>query len=380
MRLYFIANVRMPTEKAHGIQIAKMCEAFVEAGVDLVLVVPRRGVSRQSVRDFYSLRVDIPIKRLPAINLYSGGRVLYRISSLSFLVSYFLYIFFCVSKKNAVIYTVDLDHFSYGAIPFLGIPFFSEMHGGKPDSLVHRRLFKKAQGIIATNEITKEQLQKMFSLPSDRLLVEPNGVDFSSFALHERASARKELALPEPGKLVLYVGRIFAWKGLGILAEAAERLPAHITLGFVGGSATEFTDITGKPPPARVVFYGDQPYKRIPLWLSAADALLVLGTKEDEQSYQYTSPMKLFEYMAMKRPIIASRTPALQKIISDDACYFYEPDNAENLAHTITQALEASDQEARTLKAYQIVGEHTWAKRAERIRRHMNRFLQSKSV
>ena len=43
MKIYYVANARMPTEKAHGIQIAKMCEALIEAGAKVELIVPRRG-------------------------------------------------------------------------------------------------------------------------------------------------------------------------------------------------------------------------------------------------------------------------------------------------------------------------------------------------
>ena len=42
MKLYYIANARIPTEKAHGVQIMKMCEAFVDAGHEVKLIVPKR--------------------------------------------------------------------------------------------------------------------------------------------------------------------------------------------------------------------------------------------------------------------------------------------------------------------------------------------------
>lgn len=41
--LLYIANYRMPTERTHGLQVAKMCEAFAAEGIDVTLLVPRRG-------------------------------------------------------------------------------------------------------------------------------------------------------------------------------------------------------------------------------------------------------------------------------------------------------------------------------------------------
>ena len=57
---------------------------------------------------------------------------------------------------------------------------------------------------------------------------------------------------------------------------------------------------------AALVFMGERPVGEIPLWLRASDALLLLGTNKNEDSSRYTSPMKLFEYMASKTPIVAS--------------------------------------------------------------------------
>ena len=42
MKITYLANIRIPTEKAHGIQIMKMCQAFANQGVRVELVVPKR--------------------------------------------------------------------------------------------------------------------------------------------------------------------------------------------------------------------------------------------------------------------------------------------------------------------------------------------------
>ncbi len=95
MKMYYVVNARLPNKKAYGIQIAKMCEAFIEAGVDFTLIIPRTRAARSSsTRDFYHLRVDIPTVTLPAPDWYDKGRIGYAISSLifaKFLFYHFLY-------------------------------------------------------------------------------------------------------------------------------------------------------------------------------------------------------------------------------------------------------------------------------------------------
>lgn len=119
--LYYIVNARMPSDKAHAIQIANMCAAFIEIGVDLKLVVPNRPNLHEgkNIKEYYDLRVDIPVVYLPAFNLWNYGRVGYRLSAYSFMVTSWLYMRFCVDRNLAVVYTVDLDDFSYNHLPHI---------------------------------------------------------------------------------------------------------------------------------------------------------------------------------------------------------------------------------------------------------------------
>ena len=377
MKLYYIANARMPTEKAHGIQIAKMCEAFIEAGVDLVLVVPRRKTdTSKSVRAYYGLRTDVPLVVLPALDWYLGGRFFYWVSAVTFMLSYLWYIAVHVDRKNAVLYTVDLDHVAYLGLPLLRTAYFTEMHGGKPRHFLYRIFFSHVRGVIATNQITREELVSKFGIPSAHTLVEPNAVDVSVFTATAKDVARERLGLPKDMRLALYNGRFFDWKGLEILPAAADLLKGEVTVGIVGGTKEGLEEFTGKDTRLDSLrFFGSQPFTSMPLWLSAADVFVVLGTRRDEQSLRYTSPMKLFEFMAIGRPIVASKTPALQQILSDRECIFYEPDDASSLAAAMKTAL-GSDTEEKVRAARRHVEGLSWQGRAQRIRAFMNTRLE----
>ena len=142
-----------------------------------------------------------------------------------------------------------------------------------------------------------------------------------------------------------------------------------IFIYIVVGTREEFVSISQKTKlPSNFVFTGEKPYTEIPLWLSAADALLVLGTKHDTQSYYYTSPMKVFEYLAMRRPIIASKTPAIEDIVSDKEVIFYEPDNYIDLAEKITFSVSYHKSiDNKIIAAITRVKDFTWQKRAKDI-------------
>lgn len=368
MKIYYIANARMPTEKAHGIQIAKMCEAFIEAGIDLTLVVPRRATDPRSIREYYGLRIDVPMVRLPALNWYSKGHFGYVVSSVSFMC---FYLFFLMGKKiqgeRFVLYTVDMDTFSSSTLTFLSMPLFSEMHGAKSSTIGSRLLFKGVRGIIAINRIIIEELQHTFPSSQTRYLVEPNGVDIASFPKTGKREARERLGLPLDIPTVLYSGRFLEWKGLEILPHAAKEIPL-IRFQIVGGTEEEFKNLVKESLPENLFFAGSRPFNEMPLWCAAADALIVLGTKRDIQSYRYTSPMKLFEYFAAKRPIIASGTPALREIVSEKEVIFYEPDNAQDLARAVESATTRGEEFATHVEATtQRATASSWSTRAERI-------------
>lgn len=377
MKLYYIASARIPHKKAYAIQIAKMCEAFVEEGVEIELILPKQKGVTDDVRAYYKLRTSFPVTRLPALDFYDSGKWGYFLSSLSFTISYVFYLLLKKLQGNGgIVYTIDMDTFSFVASAFLGMPCFLETHGGKAETLRNKLFFKKVKGVVVINSIIKKQIVKTLAFPEDRMLVWPNGIDLGLFRDVSKDEARNKLSLPKDGKIVMYCGRFYGWKGFEVLVDAAEQIPPGISVYIVGGTKEEFMSVAKKTKISKnFVFPGEKPYTEIPLWLSAADALLVLGTKHDTQSYYYTSPMKVFEYLAMKRPIVASKTPAIQDIVSDTEVVFYEPDDSKDLAQKIVLSVSDSESvERKTVAATTRAKDFTWQKRAKDTMEFMKKY------
>ena len=335
MKIYYVANARMPNEKAHGIQLAKMCEAFLLSGADLELVLPGKGQGG-SLKEFYGLKVEIPVKRLPVLNLG------FLLSSISFMLSYYFYLW---RKKDVIVYTIDMDNFSFLPIRFLGLPYFVELHNTKSSALWNFFL-RKARGTAVINNNVKNGLIKNFGIPESKIIVKPNGIDLEMFSGEiSKGEARKRLGIIPDKKMAVYVGRETYWKGMEILDDVKKFYLPDIV---------------------RII--DDRPFREIPYWLAAADLLLVLGTKKNEYSYMYTSPMKIFEYMTSGRPILAADTPANREILSENEAYFYEPDDAKDLADKIKHLLtNPPDLKLKVDNARKKVEQYTWAKRAEAI-------------
>lgn len=370
-KIYYIANARMPTEKAHGIQLAKMCEAFVEQGVDLELVVPKRKTAAGSLKDFYGLRVDITVKKLPVLDWYTSGRVGFFLGSLSFAFGYFFYLWGKrLIGEKFIIYMTDIDQFSFFLIPFIGVPYFCEIHDAKKKRIMFTMLFRFAHGIITINNIIKKELSDVFNIAPDTIIIHPNGIDMSMFAmLPSRRGARNTLGISDDKSIVLYVGKFYEWKGMDDMIKAARLVEKEVDLYGVGGNAHELMRVSGeKEIPASLYCTGHRPFMEIPTWLAAADILLLLGTKKNNYSYLHTSPMKCFEYMASKRPIIASATPANQDILHKGEALFYESDNPNDLAEKIRYAFMHKDEmDTYSARAYEKVKTFSWDMRSRGI-------------
>lgn len=357
MKLLYIANMRFPTEKVHGMQVAKMIEAFQELGHSVELIVPRMPTKETDPVRFYDLKTQIDVRQVWTLP--------WRSSRVSFLISSFLFGIMSAlvaMRRPGIIYSVDLDHFSFFLMPFLGKPYFFEIHSAIRKTIPHRLLFSRIGGIVAINENVKRALEEVFPKLRGKILIFPNGVDIK---IYEDIIPRK---MKHPA--VVYTGSFQGWKGLQTAVEAAKLLP-KVEWYFVGGEAKGL----GKSLPVNVhTIPWHQSPKTAPEWQSGADMLLLSGTNKNKYSSRYTSPVKVYEYMAAGKPIIAARTSALKQVISEKEAFFYEPDDANSLSDTVKKALthpEDFKEEAEKLKEH--AKKFTWENRAKQITEFMHK-------
>jgi glycosyltransferase involved in cell wall biosynthesis len=102
--------------------------------------------------------------------------------------------------------------------------------------------------------------------------------------------------------------------------------------------------------------------------MAAADALVLPNTALDIISARFTSPLKLFAYMASGKPILASDLPSIREVLDDTCAYFFTPDDAQNLARGVEKVLsDATGAAERGHEAREKVKAYSWKARAARI-------------
>lgn len=362
-KLVYIANIRLPTEKAHGIQIIEMCSAFADKGIEVDLVVPRRFTPiHEDAFVYHNVKRNFCIKKLPCIDASRFYRPGFIIQGLTFNISVFFYALF---NRKALFYTRHEITASW--LSLLGLSVIWEGHQGERNLFVNL-LIKMGVRMVMISQGLKDLYVSLGAEP-DNILVSPDAVDLEKFAIKLSKKKARDASGFGSEKIVLYTGHLYGWKGASTLAEAARFLPLEVIICFMGG--TEWDLVSFKEKYAHipnVKIFGKKSHKDMPMYIRSADLLVIPNSDKELISRLYTSPLKLFEYMASGRPIIASRLPSICEILNESMGYFFSPDDPRDLARVIIEALDnPSIAEMKAEKAFEHVKNYSWQERAKNI-------------
>ncbi len=376
MKLYYVANNQLPTPKAHGLQIMKTCEAFASLGVECELIIPDRrtypSITEKDPIKYYGIKHGFKITKLSSADFIT-------VTTFAPLAKFFFWLQqlafgFAVRRHLAhaqgVIYS--RDPFSLFVLRSLKLPMYWEMHSMPKNiqSYIYRKVLHAIRGIITISNGLCEDIERVYM---GRVLVAPDGVDLEMFKnVPHRADARTMLDLPQDKKIVVYAGHLYGWKGVDTLLGAAVTLPDMLFV-FVGGTPEDIQVYKMKHGgSANVIFRGFVPHQQVPLYLSAGDVVALPNSQKEKISSRYTSPLKLFEYMASGTPIVASDLPSLREVLSDECAVFVTPDDSESMAQGIRTAM--TDGAQRAVRAREEVQKYSWTKRARSIQEFTSSF------
>lgn len=381
MRIAYCTNVRLPSERAHGHQIAKVTEAMCDADHTVEIFAPyRKNHIDQSFESYYGLTSSI---RLHHLGSTDGIHAWWAPGILGLKLTTFLLgrnLQKALKERRSefdVIYTRTPELLP--SITKLGIPVIVELHRiprmGLGSFVRHARRCKL---IVALTSPMRQALIDM-GISDVPVIVEGDGVDLHDFeTLPSMADTRASLNIPADVPLIVYAGQL---RSMGLSKGIPELLGA---LSILRNRGLEFRAvIAGGPEPERrkfadslshdlrscVTFTGHIAHLKIPTLLSAADLLVYPAPKSNHSFYQRdTSPLKIFEYMAAGRPVVAADLPPLHDVLDDSMVTFCPPGDKEGLAQAMLSILsdkEGAEHKARLAKGH--VEKFTWEKRMERI-------------
>lgn len=384
MHILYLADIRFPLERANGIQTMETCHGLASRGHQVTMMVRRDTAA--PARDpfvFYDLR-PLPQLRIERISV-PGRSTVRRLAYLSAAV--------CRSFGPAradIVFTRDLGcaavlsrvarrlrprlvYESHGFAPSVGMAMSDLLTGGRSAGerkrrrllARERRVWQHADGYVTITAGLATELAARFRSRA-MLAVVPDGVRLKP----DRVFAQR---IPSRPPVVAYAGHLYPWKGVDVLLQALSQLPDVDGL-IVGGHPGE-PDLERTKALAgtlgisgRVTFAGLVRPGNVPALIATAD-VLVLPNTATSISTAYTSPLKLFEYMAAGKPIVASGLPSIREVLRDgESAVLVEPGNADALAAGIRHVLDdkaLAERVAHT--AFELAASYGWDRRAERL-------------
>lgn len=253
----------------------------------------------------------------------------------------------------------------------LGFATVAESHAHPDNATAAFRLYVRAAGKgrfrrwITISHRLVEHYQAL-GAPADKLAVVADAVDLDLFT--PPAPLPPSPYAPD-GPVLVYAGHLYDYKGIPTILEAARLLPGvrfHLVGGWPRDVAMQEERVRAMGL-ANVVFHGIKPHAEVPVYLWHADGLL-LPPSGQHPSADWTSPVKLGEYLASGRPVVATAIPALMDWLSEREVWFTPPDNAPTLARTIRTLLaNPGEARARTAAASRRAQEFSYTRRAARI-------------
>lgn len=360
MHLLYLANIRFPTEKAHGAQIVKMCEAFARRGAKVTLAVSgRKTPITEDPYTYYGVKNIFRITRIFVPDTIRFGAIGFIIHAALFSIRS---IGILRAHNPDVVYGRDELPLLFAS--FAGFPIVWESHTGRTH-LLARLVANRAKNIVVISE-GLATLYRSVNVPEQKIIVAHDGVDLEQFSISTSSGeARKLLGVSQDARVAMYVGALEEWKGYRTFLEASTFLP-NMVFVVIGGSRSQISALSQAYP--TVVFIGTKPYKDLPRYQRAADILVVPNTMSDVVSSTYTSPLKVFAYMTSEVPIVASDVPSIREVLDEQTAYFFEPDQPKKLAEKIAEITHSPNEAAvRALQARKVVEHYTWDARANTI-------------
>jgi len=369
MRIAAISNSRIPSSTANSTQAMKVCDALVQTGHEVHLIIPAE-VSRSPwdvLAAQYGIRHRFPLLRMPS------RRALKR-------MDFVWYAHAAARRLGAELVYTWLPQ-SAVLESWLGAPVVLEMHAdvaGRFGPWWLRQFWtgRRVRRLLVTTDALRRTLEHSTGIrfPEDDVQIAPNGVDPARYSdLPEEAEARSRLGLSE-GFTVGFTGHFYAGRGIELLFELARALP-KLQFIWVGGTPDRVEHWRRKLAEARVTnvkLFGFVENSRLPLYQAAAEILVMpYGSRVEASSGQdiadVINPMKMFEYMAAGRAIVTADLPVIREVLDESMAAFCP---AGDIGAWRTTILELSDDNQRRnalgLSAREAAQRYTWTARAIR--------------
>lgn len=337
MRVLALSDVPLDSPRAHAINVIKTAGGFLRGGHEVLLCAraPRHASAQEALASLGEERLAVSLTHETIPSEQDGGVAFgHEVARIA------------QELRPDLVYA---RHF-HGALACasLGLRTVMETHAyrGDPNPALLASL-KATRSIGLTIVTISHRLREDYiqrGADPARVHIVPDGVDTDLFA---RPDDIGPTPLGDGPPAVLYAGHLYDAKGIPTMLEAAGLAGRSAwALHLVGGLDEDIArtaEIVRERGLDHVVIHGRVAHVRVPPYLWHASVLLLTPSAR-EASKDWTSPVKLGEYLASQTPVVCSDIPALRDWIPRDLVEWCEPDDPQSLADAIGRTLDLCDE------------------------------------
>jgi glycosyltransferase involved in cell wall biosynthesis len=259
----------------------------------------------------------------------------------------------------------------------LGLPLVVEINGLLEDEVkgwrralarkAHRFILRRTARVVTVSPLLRQALAQRYEYPEAKIDVVPNGVDPDRFRPGDRDAARARLGLPGHRKIVVCVAGFFSHHHLDLLIAATAKAGALLVL--VGKEG---------PTGGDILHAGKVAHEKVPDYIIAADACAYV-LKAPHPQFGF-SPLKVYEYMACARPVIAAADlDEIRRFVNEEGVGVATELAVDAYASAMTALLRDPDRGRRMGERGRALAlsRFTWQKTVEGVEVALTRALES---
>jgi len=366
MRIVYVAYSDVPGRSAASVHVMRMSQALADDGHDVVLLaspssdVALRGVSPH---EYYGTRPNFRVLHTKHVAIRDIGRLGFALKCLREIRRF----------SPGLVYGRELLTCCLSVM--IGYRTVYEVHHAiHRESALKRALIgamvrsKALQHVVVISESLRRSLVEETGVPSHKVIVAHDASD-----------------VPAPGLLpasiqdsggrcnVGYIGSLHAGKGLEVIEHVAP-LARQAFFHIIGGSTQQVESWKARLAYDNVHFYGHVRPADVAAYISAMDVCLLpnqasVQSRGGSEISEFTSPLKMFEYMAAAKAVICSDLPVLREVLDDTTAVIVNPTDWTGWASVIDSlSIDDARREALGQAAYRrFAGSYSWRARSTHV-------------
>ena len=234
-------------------------------------------------------------------------------------------------------------------------------------NLIEGEACRRSYHLVAVTPGIKDALVAELGIRPDNVTVIPNGANTDLFRPGDIMQARAQLDFAVPEYLVTFAGSLKAWHGIEYLIKSIPYVlsqcpQSRFLIVGDGPMKQELRELARKVgASSEIIFTGSIPYETVPLYVNASDVCVAPFIRARNERCG-SSSLKIHEYMACGRPVVASRIANLELIEQSNAGILVEPENPRELAAAVVNLLKDEKlrgQMGENGRKY-VVEHHSW--------------------